>query len=92
MTELRKLEHKQEPVPAVVGALEQLLTKAKAGHLRRIVVAAVANYPADPNCTVVCPAGDDAPIALLVVALERCKLRALGFVEDCDVVPEALNR
>lgn len=73
-----------QPNQRVVRRLEELLTWARDGRLRAFVLAGVVDEPGEPNSTIVVRAGI-VPIAPIVVALERAKLRTIGFVEDHDI-------
>lgn len=83
MSNLRAL-----PPPApnerVIQRLENALELARKGQLRGFILAGSVDDPGVPGSTVVMRAGT-APIAPLVVALERAKLRLIGFVEDIDI-------
>lgn len=77
------------PAPApngrVILKLEELLAMAKTGELRAFVCAsAIVNSDGRGIGTGVSRAGI-ADSCKLIVALERAKLRLIGFVEDVDI-------
>lgn len=82
--ELRKLADPEPPnaklIKRLEELLEQLLEQAQSGEVQAIVAAVVHRR----NATTVWRAGR-AHIATLVWALDRAKLRLMGFVEDIDI-------
>lgn len=74
-----------QPNKRVILKLEELLAMAKTGEIRAFVCAmALVGNDGRGTATGVSRAGR-ADLAPLVVALERSKLRLLGFVEDYDI-------
>jgi hypothetical protein len=90
---LKALDLAPSPAPNadVVEQLEELLRRAKFGQLRAFVLAGVHDDPGVPGCSVVIRAGKQ-DLGVQVVALERAKLRLLGFVEDIDLGWETSGR
>ncbi len=84
MPTLSLLDTKPAPRADVISKLEEALELAKSGELQGFILAGVLHEPADPACTLVMRAGSG-PIAPSVVALERAKLRLMGFIEDVDI-------
>lgn len=82
--DLKPLDLNPQPVDAVVRELEDLLAQAKSGRLRGFVFAGHYDAHLTPNCTLVRRAGER-NVGVLVAAIERVKLRLLGFVEDIDL-------
>lgn len=68
-----------EPVAEVVEALQELLADAESGNLRGFALAGHTQG----DCTMSFMVNGDGDVAHLVCALERTKLRLLGF-EDGD--------
>lgn len=84
MTDLKAIPI-NEPDARVILKLEELLTMAKAGEIRAFVCAsAIVNADGRGIGTSVARAGR-ADSCKMVVALERAKLRLIGFVEDIDI-------
>lgn len=81
---LRSLDLAPEPNAEVVARLEECLERAKSGQLRGFVLAGVHDDPGQPGGSIVVRAGKR-DLGIQVVALERAKLRLLGFVEDIDL-------
>jgi hypothetical protein len=76
---------KPAPDERVIRSLEHMLDKARSGELRAFVAAAIVDdFDGSGPATTGWRAGR-APIAPFVLALERCKLRLIGFVEDIDL-------
>ena len=68
-----------------VHELEQLLEKAKSGELRAFGCAMVLNGTYQGSATGFTSAGQGPHTATLVMAMERGKIRMMGFVEDIDI-------
>lgn len=80
-----KLVPVNEPDERVILKLEELLAMAKTGEIRAFVCAyAAVNEDGRGIGTSVARAGR-ADSCKLIVALERAKLRLIGFVEDIDI-------
>lgn len=74
-----------EPNERVIAKLEELLAMAKTGEIRAFVCAsAIVNNDGRGIGTGVSRAGR-ADSCKMIAALERAKLRLLGFVEDIDI-------
>lgn len=86
---VRRLDDSRKPDPRVVAELEDILEQAKRGNVRGFALAAHWQGPGEPYSTLVRKAGT-VNTGALVVALERIKLRLIGFVEDIDVDLEGL--
>lgn len=75
--------------PAVVREVEQILARAKSGELRAFCCAMVldgSSFGSASGVAMVATAGrGQHTTASLVLAMERAKLRMLGFVEDVDI-------
>lgn len=81
---LKRLDIRQKPDLDVVKTVEELLEMAKSGELRALACAVVLDCPGSPDSTALFRAGV-AAMAPMVLALERAKLRLIGFVEDIDI-------
>ncbi len=81
---LRAIDASPKPDEAVIRELKDLLVQAESGHLRGFAFAGNFRAAGDPECTLVRKAGT-VNVGALVVALERIKLRLIGFVEDIDL-------
>ncbi len=79
MTELRQLQP-EPPNERVIKRLEELFEQARKGDAQAFCAAVVHRRGA---CSV-WRAGRTY-VAPVVWALERAKLRLMGFVEDCDI-------
>lgn len=85
---LRALPCAPEPIDDVLEITAKLSRLAKTGELRGLVVAFVCQLPGDPACSAEGHAGE-LRMGPMVVALERAKLRLLGFVEAQHVQEES---
>jgi hypothetical protein len=84
VSDIKQLPH-PAPDEAVIVRIEKMLAEAKDGSLRAFVAATVHHTPGFKEGGVAHFSAGKTSVGHLVWALERAKLKLMGFVEDIDI-------